>query len=112
MNINTKNDWWQELESNWINIERLINTFHPVHDNAPQMEITAPTAELARKFIASDIKEIGNYTKMKDEKDSALSLILSETYWGIPESTECWQYPGFGVLCDLCSESDVLFEEE
>lgn len=108
----TKQEWWEFVDTNWDDLKNLIETFHPARKNAPQLEITAERAEVIRRVICKDIVELCDYEKLKQEKDDRLLDVFNQTYWGIPESTSSWNYNGFGLICDLCSEGYVLYEEE
>lgn len=108
----TKQEWWEFVDTNWDDLKNLIETFHPARKNTPEMTITASRTEELRKVFAGEFTELADYEKMKEERDTKLANVLDETYWGIPESTDAWCFTGFGLLCDLCSESYVLWEEE
>lgn len=47
------------------------------------------------------------------ESRSAIGVwkILQETWWYAPDSRELHSIPGWGVLCDLCSEFEYNEEE-
>lgn len=107
----TREDWWRLVDENWDDLKNLIETFHPSKKNAPKMEITANRAELVRQEICSTIDELGDYESLKNNRDNELLSIFNETYWGMPESVSCHDYPKFYLLCDLCSEGYVLYED-
>lgn len=106
----TKEEWWQLVDSNWDALEELIRAFWI---NDTKLPITAENAELARSEVLEEypVKEY-DYNSLKQSRNPELSAFFDNLYWKIPESTDCWKYRGFGVLCDLCSESYVLFEDE
>jgi hypothetical protein len=104
-----KEEWWNLVDQNWKDLKNLIETFNS--KNPPKLKITAKNAEEARQYIASQLSEVKDYQKLKDNRDEDLLNVFNTTYWNIPESTECWQYPAFGLLCDLCSEGYVLSED-
>jgi len=107
----TKEEWWTLVNEHWDDLKNLIETFHPARKNTPEMTITASRAEALRQVLSAEFTRLDDYEKMREEQDVKLANVLEETYWGIPESIEVWQYPKFGLLCDLCSESYVLREE-
>lgn len=83
------------------------------------MKITPPSAELACEQIRAEISDGPNLGPLniaslaKSQKDAQTMVkTLSETWFGIPESTECWSLPSFDVLCDLCSEYNDYCGEE
>lgn len=49
---------------------------------------------------------------MLKKKDPAIVGLLNEVWFGMPESMDSREAPGFGILCDLCSEGYVLEEEK
>lgn len=106
----TKDNWWKLVDENWENLKSLINMFHPANKFTPKMTITANRVEKVRQSLIKKITSIPDYEKLKNDRDPGLANVLESTYWGIPESTDCWNYPGFGILCDLCSESYVLYD--
>lgn len=99
-------NWWKIVDCNWKDLKSLIETFKTVN-NIPAMQITAERAESIRKYVAKDVEE--DYESLKVNRDVKLAKVFNDIYWNIPESTSCWDYPGFIVLCDLCSETHCLF---
>lgn len=102
-------NWWKIVDRNWEDLKSLIETFKTVN-NIPAMQITAERAESIRQCVAKDVEE--DYETLKVNRDVKLSEVFEKIYWNVPESTLCWNYPGFGVLCDLCSESYILYTEK
>lgn len=49
-------------------------------------------------------------TKLKEEEDERLLHYLHEAWWKAPDKPTIHQIPGWGILCDLCSESWVFGE--
>jgi len=113
-------EWWELLEENKDSIRSLVIQFHP-KSGAPRkdMKITAPGAEAVCEDIRGEIAVGGKPECPLESFDAALQKqdgltivrLLNETWFGIPESTECWNLEGFGVLCDLCSEAYCLDPE-
>ena len=114
----TAGEWWAWVLEHQGVLKDLIATYHPyyryVHTNLP---ITAERAEQIREGIAEEIacqttsdpqRRFELY--LKTQHSDMLSL-LNETWWGLPESENVRSEPGFGVLCDLCSEGYVLEPE-
>lgn len=112
----TADEWWLIIEANKDDLLNLILGFHPYYNNSnEEFEITAPAAEKMSKEIRERIKEntpndpevlFNTYLKYKDPQ---MSTLLNDTWFGMPESKGIRRLPGFMVLCDLCSECDVLF---
>jgi hypothetical protein len=73
--------------------------------------ITAPNAELACSAIHQEIQE-GFPENPQARFDAALSRkdipavydVLSEVWFGVPESTSCWSIPGFSLLVSLLED--------
>ena len=76
----TAEQWWALVEQYHDELCELVSAFHPCNHSYTDFVITAASAEAACEWF------------------------------GMPESTEVRSYPGFGVLCNLCSESYVLYE--
>lgn len=105
-----KEEWWKLVDDNWEDLQSLIVIFHPSNKSVPKLKITANRAEKVRQSIVKKITTIPDYKELKKNRDPKLAGVLDDTYWGIPESVDCWNYKGFGLLCDLCSESYVLYD--
>lgn len=105
-----KEQWWKLVDDNW---EGLLYIIHSFWENSTQLTITAPGAEAARQNILKDSpKNHVDFQALKENRSPELSRFLESVYWRMPESTDCWKFEAFGVLCDLCSESYCLYEEE
>ena len=105
----TKENWWKLVEDNWGKLLELIHAFWV---NDTKLEITAPAAEEARKFVLGTMPKDFDYELLKAQRDVRLGDFFESLYWTIPESTECWRYEGFPILADLCSESYCFYEDE
>jgi len=110
MNIS---EWTQLLDSNWDDLIVMIGRYHPASEQ-PTLEaprpITAPGAERACQETREEIREKGGspidaarLAKKEGDHETLWSL-LQQTWFGLPESESVHSIPGFGVLCDLCSE--------
>jgi len=120
MAIETADNWWNVLAINRQDIESLVARFHPgqpdYRTGDPDLPVTASAAEAARRLVAEEIaREHGSgnpvelFNRAVEERDhQTLVTILNRTWFGIPESDACWSLPGFGGLCDLCSEAWVF----
>ena len=118
-----KEEWFQLLNDNFDNIKGLVETYHPYYldrhlqtisgnpeygtEKSEQLtylenHITAPRAEIARQQVLKTIKI--EKPDLYSQDIEYLIRILNGTYFGIPESLSAHALPGFGVLCDLCSD--------
>jgi len=115
----TAEEWWALLEHHKEPLKDLTVQFHPVYRQMQRVEmrITAPLAERvcegARRSISRECDEdpLVRFDRLLEEKSDEMVSLLNEVWFGMPESTDCWQYPVFGVLCNLCSEGYVLGPE-
>lgn len=121
MEIKTKEDWWSVFNSHKDDLRSLVSNFHPVCRNeefAGEFSISAGAAEEACEHVRKAIVDSGINPSPVEEFDraiasndhNALIRLLNQTWFGIPESYDSRELPGFFPLCDLCSESWV-FEE-
>ena len=116
----TKDEWWDLLGENEQYVRDIIASYHPYYQHPHFMKITAPRAEQVREQVELQVEQ-----QSQDEGDPAerfdaavkakdwgtLVNLMNEAWFGVPESTSCWGIPGFGALCDLCSEAWVFQEE-
>jgi hypothetical protein len=107
----TPEQWWAAVDENWSDLEALISDFHPANWRKHNHPITAPAAEevcedvrteIRAEGLADPVKAANNAMKGRDA--GSLHTIFEHTWFGLPESYEIRSLPGFGVLCDLCSE--------
>lgn len=116
----TKEQYWKLVDDYWDDLSNIILQFHPGYKNKHEMPITAFNAEaackaireeIAVKSLCQDLSPLEQAQKYKDERSDKIVTLFNQAWFGIPESTCCWNIPSFGLLCDLCSESYVLEEE-
>lgn len=117
----TAAEWWSLAESHRDNLRRLVLDFHPAARSVPKywdgkdFPITARNAESACLRVREEISrefdgDVGErFDALLKGREAKLAVLLNETWFGIPESVSAHSIPGFGVLCDLCSEAGVLF---
>ena len=114
----TKEEYWELVDNNWEDLSSIISVYHPSYNKKHKMPITAAFAENFREQVEEEIKSqdvnlsaLERAELAKKDRHENIVAILNETWWGIPESTSCWSIKGFGLLCDLCSESYCLEEQ-
>jgi len=116
--IETKSDWWNEVESNKEDLLSLVANYHPYYRNRYSYPITAKAAEAACELFRKDIQEqttippCYSFEEYIKTKNVSMVDLLNDTWFGMPESMDVRDNPGFGILCDLCSESWVLEENK
>lgn len=110
----TEKEWIQQVKMNKDKLRILILTYHPNRNpltaryatvNTP---ITAQGAELACASIRRTIQNKGDLAPevrfdlalMQDDVEG-IEIILNEVWFGVPESTSCWDIPGFKEAVNL-----------
>lgn len=109
--------WFEAIDKYWTQLSFLIEHYHPRSGDQTiyDLPITAKMAEEVRREVADEIRASLDYVPAPTPVSMArhalmlrdaesLHRILNETWWGIPESSDCWSLPKFGLLCDLCSD--------
>lgn len=111
-----KFSWLNYVEQNKNSLLLLISRFHPTsNQGCSNLEITAATAEKMCSALRKIIKNDLNYSLGKSvaqlfeeaiiNKDTNLiSVILYETWVGVPESTSCWTLTGFKECVELLDD--------
>jgi hypothetical protein len=95
-----KQEWWATVDEYWAELFEIINRYAPSHIDFPD------------EFPAGLPIDTGVcVTKLKQEQNSELANILERTWGSAPDEGSIHLNPAWDVLCDLCSESYVLFEE-
>ena len=106
----TENDWFIQLEKDKDKIFKIVGQYHPSIVAPPinKVDITAPNAELARRAIMHQmIREqlgngLGKLVQALNNRDmSTCYNVMSESWFAIPESTQCWEIEGFKELVSL-----------
>ena len=110
----TAEEWWAVVEYYQVDLRTLVTVFHPYYRNAPGLPITAPKAEQACEEAREEIRSqeqddpLLRFEEYRKGKNAELANLLNDVWFGMPESVAVREEPGFGVLCDLCSEAYVL----
>ena len=119
-------EWWKLLEDNHDKLLNLVRDYHPGSPHAgssKRMPITAGGAEAQRRVFRTQIEmaelreaqasaPAARFQVAVSSKDAGtVVLLLNETWFGIPESRDAHGLPGFGALCDLCSECGCVLPE-
>jgi hypothetical protein len=107
--MTTSAEWLAKARRDADKLRSLINRYHPCTQRKPDPErdralpITAPTVEGAAENVRRDIR-----AKTKDKGDPSerfdaalagdlriIGSVLSDAWFGVPESTSCWSVLGF-----------------
>jgi hypothetical protein len=99
--------WWQKLEDNAGSLRNLVKDYYP-RGQKHAAQIAAPAAEAIAEVVRPTYEDIDGlflFDAARTLRDTpAMHSVLSGTWWGLPESESVRSLPGFGALCDLCSE--------
>ena len=104
MRIDTAQDWWNAVDDNWDDLLSIIGDQMII--DAPAHEIPGNAeAELTGRTILQEV------IHLKKTRGTKLARYFAAS-WCLSSDSYAWSVPGWGVLCDLCSEEWVLYEEE
>ncbi len=108
----TADEWWRLFDYHTANLRNLVAEFHPAYARwARRMPITAADAEAACEKFREEIERetaddpLECFDQFALQRSPGVVALLNQTWFGVPESADAHSLPGFGVLCDLCSES-------
>lgn len=112
----TTEEYLELYDNNFEKVQDLVYKYHPYYRNQHFHKITAQGAEYACEQVREEIRKENNPPNLFQRDPVYLNRIFNQTWFGMPESMESRREPGFGVLCDLCSEFpddiEVNFDEE
>jgi hypothetical protein len=116
----TENEWIAYAMEHRSSLTTLLRRYHPVQRDLrtrPQefvsglLPITAPAAEAACENVRESIRQNfeGDPVALFEEalQQRAVGTILgllNQTWFGVPESTSCWQIPGFPEAVKLMDD--------
>lgn len=82
MSITDKATWWWAVDNNWADLKAIVQRFCP--------------------------EELSKAEKLCKARDGSLGAVFELAWFNAPDVPQIHEIPGWGVLCDLCSERDVL----
>lgn len=111
----TKNEWLSQAREHKEKLTDLIGVYHPAvyqgSERSKNVSITARAAEAACGLIREKIRDeteespIGAFKDALEAGDiDKISSLLSAAWFGVPESTSCWQIDGFKEAVDLMDD--------
>lgn len=109
----TKIEWLDYARDNKDKLLSLVALYHPTSNQRPELPITAPTVEAnckgVRKRICREFLEIHSAAKLFGDAIAASNVdqihnLLSQTWFGVPESTACWGVTGFKECVNLLDD--------
>lgn len=86
MLITNKADWWDGLGSQWGNIQLILG-----------------------RFVSNEEEESAKQA-YKDRDEVEMLRVLNNAWWNASDDSSIHEIPGWGDMCDLCSESWVFDE--
>ncbi len=98
--IDSYEDWWSAVDKNWKQLRLILVRFIPMNGNEGFAGQILPHPLWIE---VENLKEAGN---------EDLARYFHAAYAAAPDSPEIHRIPGWGLLCDLCSEEGVLFDGE
>lgn len=83
----TKEEYWETVDKYWENLFDILYMFLPKED-------------------------VTHADHLRLEKNPDISKLFNDAWWAAPDSPSIHSIPSWHVLCDLCSESYLLYEGE
>ncbi len=110
----TPTEWLAKVQRNRDDLASLVATWHPTsRAKRPQLPITARCPESACQFQRNEIRDaddgehdpLTRFDLALERGDwGTVHSLLSDTWIGVPESTDCWRLRGFARCVDLLDE--------
>lgn len=104
MRIETPQNWWKVVELQWDNLLSIIADQMNLSHLAYKTPGDADSPTTGRSIL----QEITRLRKIHDPKLAR----YFHAAWGLASDAYAWSVPGWGSLCDLCSEEWALYESE
>ena len=84
--IETREDWWELVDARWSDLYNILV-----------------------RYVPGD--QLLNADNLRLQQDDELASLLEQAWANAPDSPHIHHIPSWHTLCDLCSESYVLYEE-
>lgn len=127
----TREAWIEQAKRDAHKIRQLIRKYHPANTRPKTQQerdlvgedMTAPAAEMACEDVRGQVREQFQKNNLGDPVmifDQALDRgdvtiiykIMNQTWFGVPETTACWSFPGFPETVDLMDDPPDLPEPD
>lgn len=115
----SKETWLAHARVHREKLISLIRRFHPSSPGGGRLSlpITAPNAELACEVVREHIAKTEHgdpvmrfERALAEENILDVVHVLNATWFGVPESTSCWQLRGFPEAVELLEEQPDSLE--
>lgn len=110
----TVEQWLAQAERDKAKLIKLLNAYHPVNRTigGTNLPITAHNAEAACRQVRRQIIEsgkennpVGQFERALEEKNwQKINSLLNSAWFGVPESTLCWNIEGFTEAVSLMED--------
>lgn len=120
--MSTPTEYLKQVREHEQKLRSFVSVWHPAsRAKRPKLRITAKAAEAACAGIRNEIAAEGVLVLTPAERfDKALREgnareiddLLNSAWFGVPESTECWNIEGFSQAVDLMGDPPYDEEEE
>ncbi|HUU89193.1 MAG TPA: hypothetical protein VMX17_15775 [Candidatus Glassbacteria bacterium] len=103
-------EWWASLEEHWENLMDIMAKFLPIDlimANFLPIDLNTTNPEINHHMHLEFI-----LTAKKNKHGHTLAKMLNKTWAAAPDEPWIHELPSWGVLCDLCSESYVLGDDD
>jgi len=96
----TKEQWWALVDLHWDDLYEICGMFLPLSNRVNCWEMKTPTT------MGENIREA------REKRWPDLEKYLNGAWWKSPDDPSIHSIPSWGVLCDLCSEAYLLYDED
>lgn len=101
--INNAADWWKAVDDEWDHLTAII--FHRIDPHHPAHETPGdPETPKTGRTILAEVEHL------RVTRDVRLARYFHAA-WGMASEAYAWSVPGWGTLCDLCSEDWAIHPE-
>lgn len=82
-----KNEYWLIVDAHWADLYNILTMYLPK-------------------------EELSKADKLRLNKDRELVELFENAFFNAPDHAHIHSIPGWHILCDLCSEAHVLWEDK
>jgi hypothetical protein len=108
--INSAESWWSTLIENQDKIIGILHRFIPVY-----LPSTVTPGDGGSPIVFTNGRTVSNleriFKSIQDKNHETLLTYLSAAFGSAPNKPEIHKIPGWHILCELLSESYVLYDD-